>query len=326
MNAASWENVSVSNSHGVIKYHNDSHNSDAWTVDFSIGTTYTPWSSIDGLRFTNIGTYWSGSASWTKDLYYQATSHWIFTKLPSDFVLNNSIINCSAGTNAYPQKDVSCRFTNVEKSGTTLEFDLITTFTGNYTATRTINIGFSTDNYETYFLSDTTVKISSFSLQSSGSNNADIIGNLNQNTEDIISNQDKNTQDIIDSQDKINDNLTDETPPDTTGLADAPGWLPAGPVDSIATLPINLLQSLTNNLDSSCTPINLPIPFIDDNLTLDCPATLLKRFDGFWMFWEGFGLIAGVWILYKYFINLYKWVESHLSMDEKESLGKWGGI
>lgn len=150
--------------------------------------------------------------------------------------------------------------------------------------------------------------------------------NSSGSNQDIVDSIDKNTQDIIDSQDKINDTLTDDTPPDTTGLADAPGWLPAGPVDSIVTLPINLLQSLTNNLESACTPINLPIPFIDDNLTLDCPATLLKRFDGFWLFWEGFGLIAGVWCLYKYFINLYKWVESHLSMDEKESLGKWGGV
>lgn len=124
----------------------------------------------------------------------------------------------------------------------------------------------------------------------------------------------------------INDNLTDDTPPDTTGLIDAPGWLPAGPVDSLITLPINLLQGLTNNLESACTPINLPIPFIDDNLTLDCPETLLRRFDGFWMFWETFGLIAGVWCLYKYFINLYKWVESHLSLDEQKSLGKWGGV
>lgn len=156
--------------------------------------------------------------------------------------------------------------------------------------------------------------------------NQDIIDNANQNTQDIIDNNNQNTQDIIDSQDKINDSLTDETPPDTTGLGDAAGWLPAGPVDSLVTLPITLLQSLTNNLDSACTPINLPIPYINDTLTLDCPATLLKRFDGFWLFWEGFGLIAGCWCLYKYFINLYKWVESHLSMDDKESLGKWGGV
>lgn len=132
--------------------------------------------------------------------------------------------------------------------------------------------------------------------------------------------------DVNDSINGLTGAITDSSPPDTSGLADAPGWLPAGPVDSIATLPINLLQSLTNNMENACTPINLPIPFIDDNLTLDCPATLLKKIDGFWLFWEGFGLIAGVWILYKYFINLYKWVESHLSMDEKESLGKWGGV
>ena len=164
-------------------------------------------------------------------------------------------------------------------------------------------------------------------------NNQDVIDSIQSGTEDIINNNNQNTQDIIDSQDEIKqnqedikDSLTDETPPDTSGLGDAAGWLPAGPIDSIVTLPINLLQSLTNNLESSCSPINLPIPFVDSTLSLACPSTLLKKFDGFWLFWESFGLIAGVWVLYKYFINLYKWVESHLSMDEKESLGKWGGV
>lgn len=155
------------------------------------------------------------------------------------------------------------------------------------------------------------------------------ISNISYTVTDGTSNDNEVTNELIgetnDSLNDIEDAITDTSSPDTSGLEDAAGWLPPGPVDSLVNLPINLLQSLTNNLKSACTPIKLPIPYIDNELTLDCPETLLRRFDGFWMFWESFGLIAGVWCLYKYFINLYKWVESHLSMDEKESLGKWGG-
>lgn len=154
----------------------------------------------------------------------------------------------------------------------------------------------------------------------------DLNNALLEDANDKLDDVNDNIKDTNEKLDKIDETITDNTPPDTSSLENASGWLPAGPVDSIANLPITLLQSLTNNLDSSCTPIDLPIPFIDSSLILDCPGTILKKFDGFWIFWEGFGLIAGIWCLYKYFINLYKWVEIHLSMDEKESLGKWGGI
>lgn len=121
--------------------------------------------------------------------------------------------------------------------------------------------------------------------------------------------------------------VTDSSSPDTSGLSDAAGWLPPGPLDSLVNLPINLLNSLLGNMDKTCTNINLTLPFIDKDFTIPCPGDLLSRLGNtFLTFWEGFGLIAGCWCLYKYFINLYKWVESHLSMDEKESLGKWGGV
>lgn len=123
------------------------------------------------------------------------------------------------------------------------------------------------------------------------------------------------------------DTITDTTAPDTSGLSNAAGWLPPGPVDSLVNLPINLLNSLLGNIGSTCNSINLTLPFVKKDFTIPCPTDLLNRLgDNFLTFWESMGLIAGCWCLYKYFINLYKWVESALTMDEKEQLGKWGGV
>jgi len=125
---------------------------------------------------------------------------------------------------------------------------------------------------------------------------------------------------------ELNENITDETPPDTDSLGNAAGWLPAGPVDSLLNLPITFFTTLLGKLDATCSPIVVELPFVEEDLTLPCLSTLFSQLTGFNTFWSSFGLIAGVWCLYKYFIALYKWVEHALSFDEKESLGKWGGV
>lgn len=123
----------------------------------------------------------------------------------------------------------------------------------------------------------------------------------------------------------LNDSITDDTEPDTSSLSDAAGWLPAGPVDSIANLPITFFQTLLSKLNKNCSPIELTLPFIDTELSLPCLSTIFVEI-GFNSWWEGFGLIAGAWCVYKYLIQLYKWVDTALSMDEKEQLRKWGGV
>lgn len=132
--------------------------------------------------------------------------------------------------------------------------------------------------------------------------------------------------DISGSVDNLTGAITDSSSPDTSGLSNAAGWLPAGPIDSLLTLPITLLQTLTNNLGSSCSPINLPLPFVKTNLSLACPSVLLGNINGFTIFWNSLGVIAGGWLLYKYFINLYKWFNSVTSMKEDEQDEDWGGV
>lgn len=155
-----------------------------------------------------------------------------------------------------------------------------------------------------------------------GTFDSSIIEETNEKLDDV----NENIKDTNEKLDKIDETITDNTPPDTSSLENAAGWLPAGPVDSLLTLPITLLQTLSNNLGSSCSPINLPVPFVDSNLSLACPSTLLDKFTGFTAFWNSFGLIAGGWLLYKYFVNLYKWVDQATAMNEKEQTEEWGGV
>lgn len=146
--------------------------------------------------------------------------------------------------------------------------------------------------------------------------------------------EEQQTQQVIEEQteqqqqnhEEMMGTITDETSPDTSGLGNAAGWLPAGPVDSLLNLPITFFTTLLGKLDATCSPIVVELPFVEEDLTLPCLSTLFSQLTGFNTFWNSFGLIAGVWCLYKYFIALYKWVEHALSFDEKESLGKWGGV
>lgn len=129
-----------------------------------------------------------------------------------------------------------------------------------------------------------------------------------------------------DKLDNLTGAITDSSSPNVDNLENAAGWLPPGPVDTIANLPITFFQTLLGKINKSCTPIKLDLPFVNQELTLPCASTILSQLGNFNGWWEGFGFIAAAWCLYKYFINFYKWVESALSMDEKEQLGKWGGV
>lgn len=132
-------------------------------------------------------------------------------------------------------------------------------------------------------------------------------------------------EDIINSIDNLTDNIMDTTAPNVSSLSNSAGWLPAGPVDSIINLPITMLSSLNNVLStSSCSPISVPIPFINFNYSLPCLSTIISNM-GFSTWWEWVGTIASAFILYKYLINLYAWVDKTLTFREN-NWNDWGGI
>lgn len=117
--------------------------------------------------------------------------------------------------------------------------------------------------------------------------------------------------------------IFDTSGPDTSQYGNVAGWLPPGPIDSILTLPLTLLNSLTTGLGSTCTPLSVPIPFLDTNFQLPCLNTLFSQINGVSTLYSWFGPIAAALILYYYLKSLYKWIDKKLSLQEDHD---WGGV
>lgn len=124
----------------------------------------------------------------------------------------------------------------------------------------------------------------------------------------------------------IEDALTDSSSPDLGGLSNTAGWLPAGPVDSILNLPLNMLQALNTALSDSCTPLNLTIPFVNVPFQIPCISTLYEQISGFSTLWTWIGSIVSVLMLYTYLLKLYKWVDDTLTFRENNHIDNWGGL
>lgn len=124
----------------------------------------------------------------------------------------------------------------------------------------------------------------------------------------------------------INSSITDSSSPDLDGLKNTAGWLPEGPIDSILNLPLTLLNSLTTNLSKSCTPVELPLPYIDKTLTLPCLSTIYPQIDGLSIWINSISVIASAFILFQYLMNLYKWVDDTLSFRENNFIDNWTGV
>lgn len=154
---------------------------------------------------------------------------------------------------------------------------------------------------------------------------SDVIINQNQNTENIINNQNQNTQQIIQGQEDIKDAITDDTPPDTSGLENSAGWLPAGPLDSILNLPLTMFQNLLNALSNQCTPVTVNLPYVDEPITLPCISVIFSQIDGLSTWWNSIGLLLGGYILLKYLIGLEKWADATLTFREN-NWNDWGGV
>lgn len=131
--------------------------------------------------------------------------------------------------------------------------------------------------------------------------------------------------DISDKLGDLNSNITDETPPDLNGLVNSAGWLPPGPVDSILNLPLTMFNSLVNNLGNQCTPLTVPIPYVNSNITLPCLNSIYAQINGLSIWIDSIAYIASAFILYSYFMKLYKWVDNTLTFREN-NLDDWGGV
>lgn len=116
--------------------------------------------------------------------------------------------------------------------------------------------------------------------------------------------------------------LTDSTPPDISGLGDMTGWLPPGPVDSILTLPLKMLQSITSFLSGTCTPVKYTLPFVNYETELSCMNEIYDKINAT-TFFELTGTIASTIILITYFTFLYNWIDGVLRLEHKK-VKAWG--
>ena len=146
---------------------------------------------------------------------------------------------------------------------------------------------------------------------------------------EVCSNKIDETNDKLDN---LQDAITDSSAPNTSGLENSAGWLPAGPLDSILNLPLTMLNSLTNSLGKTCNPLNLTLPYIDKNIQIPCLSAIFAQITGVNGLWTWVGTIASVLILYNYLLNLYAWVDRILTLraefDEAmgADLANWGRL
>lgn len=138
-------------------------------------------------------------------------------------------------------------------------------------------------------------------------------------------------QQLIDANNKLDqtnnklDLILDSSSPDLGGLNNSNTWLPQGPVDSIIMLPLNFINTLINKIGSTCSSINLPIPFLKNQyLTLPCVSTLFEQISGFSTLYNLIGVIGSVYLLYNYLLKFYKWIDDTLSFREN-NWQDWGG-
>lgn len=131
--------------------------------------------------------------------------------------------------------------------------------------------------------------------------------------------------DVNDSINDMKDSITSEASPDLGGLSDSAGWLPAGPVDSIINLPLTFFNSVSNALSNTCKPVAVPLPYVNKTIELPCLNSVYEQIDGLTTWINSIGVVASAFILYKYLLALYKWVDDTLTFREN-TWSDWGGV
>lgn len=247
----------------------------------------------------------------------------------SNFVIKN--INNSRGTInelvqvGYNVEDNKCNFSPTWK-GTLVRV----VYSLSYNFARDATTGFAwlnsdiSFNYDNLNLSsDTTVKYVNVFISNYDES---VVNSIKQ--QQISEKTNTYLQQQINEQQSTNDKLDsilDNSSPDLDALNNSNTWLPQGPIDSIIMLPLNFINTLVSKIGSTCSSVNLPIPFVENKfLTLPCVSTLFEQIDGFSTLYNLIGVIGSVYLLYNYLLKFYKWIDDTLSFREN-NLSDWGG-
>lgn len=119
--------------------------------------------------------------------------------------------------------------------------------------------------------------------------------------------------------------LTNDDDADVSGAGNVAGWLPAGPVDSLITLPLTMLQNINTSLNKTCSPLNVNLPYVNKSVEIPCLNAIFNQITGLNSFWTWVGLIASVMILFRYLVNLYNYFDK-LTDLQAQYLSDWGGV
>ena len=143
----------------------------------------------------------------------------------------------------------------------------------------------------------------------------------NDKLDDLNSKQDKTNQELKDMNDFISDDT--EADVDVSSLATVTGLLPAGPVDSLLTIPLKFLSVLSSSFSGTCTPVTmnwvfdsqLTLPCFSDSFYNDVPSAIMTFLS----------IVPCAFILITYFKHLYKKVDRAVSMNTTAD-DEWGVI
>lgn len=150
------------------------------------------------------------------------------------------------------------------------------------------------------------------------------LSNINSKINDTNNKLDSANNKLDSANNKL-DSILDNSSPDLGGLSNSSTWLPQGPVDSIIMLPLNFINTIIDKLSGTCSPVNLPIPFMQNKyIVLPCLNTIFENIEGFSTLFNLVGVIGSVYLLYNYFVRFYKWVDDTLSFREN-TWQDWGG-
>ena len=119
--------------------------------------------------------------------------------------------------------------------------------------------------------------------------------------------------------------LTNDDDADVSSAGDTAGWLPPGPIDSIITLPLTMLNNINLSLNKTCSPLNVNLPYVNKSVVIPCLSDIFNQITGLNSFWSWVGLISSVVILYRYLIELYKYYD-RLTTLQANFISDWGSI
>lgn len=145
------------------------------------------------------------------------------------------------------------------------------------------------------------------------------------NVNDKLTEQNETSKGILGKIKDLFNWLTNDDDADVSSAGDTAGWLPAGPIDSIITLPLTMLNNISSSLNKTCAPLDVNLPYVNKSVEIPCLSTIFNQITGLNSFWTWVGLISSVLILYRYLIELYKYYD-RLTTLQANFISDWGSI